>query len=52
MCTEYLKDAECRHKITKKEIVQVIQNHARMMQNDFVMSQMLSEEFMTGRQNT
>lgn len=52
MCTDYLKDAECLHKITKKEIVHAMRNHMKMIQNDFATSQALCEEFMTGRQNT
>ncbi len=52
MCNDFLKDAECQHKITKKEITSAILNYTRQIQNDYAVSEMLGQEFMSGRQNT
>lgn len=52
LCTEYLSDAECQHKITDKEIQHAIRHKSRNYSNDFLIFAVLSEEFMSGRQNT
>ena len=60
LCTEYLRGAACHHEVTDEEILQATlrqtphrsKSHTKSHNNDISISEVLSNEFMTGRQNT